>query len=493
MTKKPSVSSSTQDLLTTLKDKGIASTSSHFTVVKRSGAIVPFHRERIYRAIDLAFHDTKKIAFETPLSDELKIEVEKVTDRVIETLVIEATRGASLNVEGIQDLVEVTLMKLGHHDVARDYIIYRDQHKQLREDSPQNLKFQRKDGSLVRFNPMKIATSIEESFRRAEQMSDQSPPATIEAVNLLTEKVVQRAVELHKDGLPLHVFAIQDEIERLLMQEGYYSAAKDYILHRASLGEQTLVDSEEKETEEKREFVVAMEDGKTRILKVTQLRSRLKFACRDLAEVSCDELLETWILNFYPGIKESEVDQAAIMAARSKIEIEPAYSKVAARLLGDVLYREAMETSFSEPTLGTAHRNYFKKYIKLGISLERLSPALLEFDLDLLGKALDLKRDDLFSYLGLQTLYDRYFIHHLERRLETPQIFWMRVAMGLSLAEGDKKNKRAIEFYNLLSQFSFTSATPTLFNSGTNHSQLSSCYPLHRHGRPRSYLQSHLR
>lgn len=477
MTKKPASAPLTQDLLATLKEKGTPVATSHFTVVKRNGAIVPFHRERILRAIDLAFHDTKKVPFETAFSEDLRAEVEKVTDRVIELLFIQASRGASLTVEGIQDMVEVTLMKMGHHDVARDYIIYRDQHKHLREDSPQNLKFQRKDGSFVRFNPMKIAASIEETFRRAQKMDDQTPPSIIEAVNLLTEKVVERAAALHKAGKHLHVTAIQDEIEQLLMEEGFYAVAKDYILHRASIGEQTLTGFEEKQTEEeKREFTVIMEDGKTRTLKASHLRSRLNFACRELPEVSVNDLLETLIMNFYEGIKESEVDQAAIMAARSKIEIEPAYSKVAARLLADVLYREAMDISASEPSLESAHQAYFKKYIKFGISVERISPSLLEFDLDKLGKAMNLKRDDLFSYLGLQTLYDRYFIHHQERRLETPQIFWMRVAMGLALAEGEKKNEQAISFYNLLSQFHFTSATPTLFNSGTNHSQLSSCY-----------------
>jgi ribonucleoside-diphosphate reductase alpha chain len=467
MTKKASL---TQDLLAALKEKKpSAAKGGPFTVVKRTGAIVPFHRDRILRAIDLAFHDTKKIDFETPLSDELKTEVEKVCDRVVEMLLHEAAKGEMLTVEGIQDTVEVSLMKLGHHDVAKDYIIYRDHHKQLREDSPQNLKFQRKDGSLVRFNPMKIATAIESAFRRTGEVD-------VEVVNHLTEKVVERAVALHKAGQPLHVYAIQDEIEKLLMQEGYYAVAKDYILFRAAYGEQTFVGFEEKEADETREFQVVMEEGKSRTLKISQLKSRIKFACQGLADVSVSELLDTWILNFYDGIKESEVDQAAIMAARSKIEIEPAYSKVASRLLLDVLYREAMETSASDSHLEQTHQAYFKKYIKTGISLERLSPALLEFDLDKLAKAIDLKRDDLFSYLGLQTLYDRYFIHNLERRLETPQIFFMRVAMGLALAEGENKNERAIEFYNLLSQFYFTSATPTLFNSGTNHSQLSSCY-----------------
>ncbi len=471
MTKK---STSTQDLISAIKDQGGKPDISRFTVVKRNGTIVPFHRDRIDRAIDMAFHDTKKVPFETPLSDEWLQVVKLVADRVIEQLYILATKGASLTVEGIQDIVEITLMKMGHHDVARDYIIYRDQHKNLRDDSPLKLKVYRKDGTMVRFNPMKIASSIEDAFRKAEKIEDQAPPEMIETVNRLTNRVVTRASQVHESGEPLHVSTVQDEIEQLLMQEGYYKAAKQYILQRAALEEQAPTAIEERQ-EGKRQFTIATSDGKTRTLKESHIKSRLKLACRGLENVDLNELLESVLLNFYEGIKENEVDQALIMAVRSKIEIEPAYATVAARLLCDVLYRESMEMSAGESGFEAAHRAYFKKYIKFGISVERLNPELLEFDLDMLAGALDIKRDDLFSYMGVQTLYDRYFIHHLERRLETPQIFWMRVAMGLSLQEKDK-NKRAIEFYNLLSQFNYTSATPTLFNSGTTHSQLSSCF-----------------
>jgi ribonucleoside-diphosphate reductase alpha chain len=226
-----------------------------------------------------------------------------------------------------------------------------------------------------------------------------------------------------------------------------------------------------------RTFEITSVDGGKVQLTDLMLRSRLSFATRGLENLtSSDELLETAIGQFYEGMKETEVDLATIFAAKSKIEKEPAYSQVASRLLLDVIYRETMGLPASDSTLAKTHKSYFKKYIKEGISLDRVSPQLLDFDLDELALAIDLKRDDLFSYLGLQTLYDRYFIHHEERRLETPQIFWMRVAMGLAVGEGEQKNKRAIEFYDLLSQFFYTSSTPTLFNSGTLHSQLSSCY-----------------
>ncbi len=176
--------------------------------------------------------------------------------------------------------------------------------------------------------------------------------------------------------------------------------------------------------------------------------------------VSAHELIDQTISNFYDGIKEHEVDLALIMAARAKIEVEPVYTYVAANLLLDTLYRETLGIEASHPNLDKIYKQYFKDYLRKGVSLERLDPTLLSFDLDKLANSISIDRDQQFTYLGLQTLYDRYFIHHEEKRLETPQILWMRVAMGLAINEGKQKEKRAIEFYNVLSKFLYTSATP---------------------------------
>ena len=197
--------------------------------------------------------------------------------------------------------------------------------------------------------------------------------------------------------------------------------------------------------------------------------------------------------NFYEEMKETEVDQAGIMAARAKIEIEPAYSKVASRLLLDVLYRETMNISADSPLLASQHRKYFKEYLERGIALHRLSPALLEFDLDKLSQALQIQRDDQFSYIGLQTLYDRYFIHDNEQRMETPQIFWMRVAMGLALIEKEQKTKRAIEFYDLLSSFAFTSSHPYSFQFRNSTLSTEFLLSFYSNGRPVPHFQNHLR
>lgn len=447
-----------------------------FTIVKRNGTLVPFRRKRIFHAIEAAFRDTKKLPKSKTLPSELAETVEETTNEVVTKLIEMAKQGTMLTVEGIQDMVEVTLMNQDHHDVARDYIIYRDKHKQLRDDSPQNFKVTRKDGSKVRLNPMKIASHIEEAFRLAETIEGPSPQDVIDAVNLLTQKVIARITHFHKSERELTTTLIQEEVENQLMREGFFNVAKQMILQQAGVEEKAAPKEEEVEGHH-RKFTVVTEEKAEKTISEKHLKKRIAHACRGLEKiVSVDELLDLCILNFYEGIKEKEVDLAVIMAARAQIEKDPAYSKVASRLLLDVLYRETIGLEASDKQLKNTQKEYFKSYIEHGIAIERLSTRMRAFDLDQLAEALEIERDDQFYLLGMQNLYDRYFIHEEGRRLETPQIFWMRVAMGLALNEGEEKEARAIEFYNVLSKFHYTSATPTLFNSGTPTSQLSSCY-----------------
>jgi len=462
----------------------------NFTVVKRNGQLVPFRRSRIFRAIELALRATHAIAPSAPLPQNLYSVAQQVTDDVVEAVAVEAAKGACVTVEGIQDTVEVKLMKAELYEVARNYIIYRDEHKSARDDSPRSLKITRRDGtSTVRFNPMKIASAIERAFRASMKIEGPTPQDVIDSVNLLTNKVVARAAQLSREGTELHVELIQDEVERQMMSEGYYQVAKDFILYRAQRAAQRLLEGEHTapikvETREVvapvapgQSFKATAVDGTTVAVTEGHLRARIQHACRGLENlVSSEAILQESIKNFYEGIKIDEIDQANIMAARSKIEKDPAYSLVAARLLLDIIYRETIKVDAHSQDLEKAHQEYFKACLKKGVSVERMAPELLDFDLDRLAKAIKLERDLQFQYLGLQTLYDRYLIHHEDVRLETPQIFWMRVAMGLSVNEGAKKNERAIEFYDVLSKFLFTSSTPTLFNAGTLHPQLSSCY-----------------
>lgn len=473
------LSSVKQDIL----DGSVAAGEKTFTVVKRNGTMVPFRKERILKAIEAAFRDTKKIPKEAPLPQDVIEMTAEVTRQVVEQLFTLASKNVSLTVEGIQDLVEVTLMKNGQHDVARDYIIYRDHHKEMREDDPRNLKILRHGSETpVRFNPIKISATLEKIFRRLNNVEGSTPDEIVSIVNTLTQQVVGDAIHLAKTE-DLHVNHIQNLVEEQLMRAGYFQAAKEYILYRAEKGQQTKATAEapkkkrRKAKEGERTFDVEMKDGAKKKITETELLDRLDHACRGYEKLAKpEELLDAALLNFYEGIKEEEVDQALIMSTKAKIEKDPLFSKISARLLLDKLYRETMGIDSLDHAAQKRHKEYFKEYIAHGIELERVSPELEKFDLDALGKAMKLERDDQFQYLGLQTLYDRYFIHEDQRRLETPQIFWMRVAMGLAINEEEDKTGQTIAFYETLSKFDYLSATPTLFNSGTTHSQLSSCY-----------------
>ncbi len=464
--------------------------SMNYTIVKRNGMLVPFRKERIFNAVELAFRDTKNLPRPALLPDPIKEIIEQITDLVVEEAVKMAKLGALLTVEGIQDIVEIKLMETGHHDIARDYIIYRDEHKKLRKDSPSAVKILRRDGiSFVRFSPMKIASTLEKSFRDTLKITGPTPEEVIESVNLITNHIIDFVMSVVAKNEVVSIEMIQDAIEKRLMSEGFFQVAKDYILYRVEsnrlkekarekgeelpLNEELVVEDEEKE----QTYTVIRKDGSSYKISKGQIRKKLSHASKGYQSLlPVEHLTDQAIANFYDGIKDHEVDLAIIMAARAQVEVEPVYTHVAANLLLDVLYRESIGVEASHPNLQKLYKNYFKEYLRLGVSLERLDPTLLSFDLDKLANALDLDRDRQFTYLGLQTLYDRYFIHQDERRLETPQILWMRVAMGLAVNEGKNKEKRAIEFYTILSKFLYTSATPTLFNAGTTHSQLSSCY-----------------
>ena len=464
---------------------------SMITVVKRNGSLVPFRRDRIVNAVEGAMRATHSVPTTTPLSPELHSELQLVADKVLLSALEKTQSGQSLTVEGIQDLVEVSLMSCGHHDIARDYIVYRDQHKKLRQDSPRNIKILRRDGREVRLNPMKIAEALEKCFRSTNNIAGPTPSETIRSINLLTNKVVLGIAEMNRQGTSVHIELIQDEVEKQLMAEGYYQEAKDYIIYRATRSQnrqesaaavvaspaqpvvEAVVPTQAVETGEI--FKVYDANGNEGTVSERDIRTRIEYACTDL-KVDSAEIFQDTVRNFYQGIKLTEVDQATIMSARAKVEKDPEYSFVTARLLLDQIYRETIDTAASDASLTETHQQYFKQYIAKGIEYGRLTAQLAEFDLDRLAQAIDLSRDLQFTYLGLQTIYDRYLVHHENVRIETPQIFWMRVAMGLALNETPDATARAIEFYDLLSQFYFVSSTPTLFNSGTCHSQMSSCY-----------------
>ena len=301
---------------------------TQYTVVKRNGTLVPFKRDRILRAIEAAFRDTKKVPEPQPIDSELVQTINHITDLVVKQVLSLASKGACLTVEGIQDVVEVALMKNGHHDVARDYIIYRDSRKANRQGSLLNLKIYRRDKTTpARFNPMRVASSIEKAFRKARKIEEQTPEEVVESVNALTQKIVGEMAELSTKGDTLYIDMIEDRIERELMSEKYFDVAKSYILYRAEkVKVDTTIQVTVDESVPMRQFEIAMDDSGKMIMTEIMLRSKLAYACRGLANVSVDELLETAISQYYVGMKEQEVDLANIFAAKSKIEKEPAYS-----------------------------------------------------------------------------------------------------------------------------------------------------------------------
>lgn len=462
-----------------------ASSSAQLTVVKRNGMIVPFRRDRIRAAIEAAFRDTKKINPTDPLPSKLFRTVQEITDAVLKDAEAIVLKKARLSVEGIQDIVEIKIIESSSHDVARDYIRYREQHKTIREDALENIMIARKGhSSKVRFNPMKVAAILENGFRAHEKVEGNTPDHIINQVNLVTNKVVTEVISWNSLNQEFDFDQVRDEMEKQLMTEGFFAIAKNLIIERATQPQKeeaplfASIDKTKKpkEVTPEKVFIVKRKDGSSLELKEQTLRKQIATMCKGFEKTTdANKIFELTVNNFYNGIKEHEIRTSNIMAAKAFIENDPDYSKVAARFLLDSIYEEILSISLGSNKLDQSMQEYFPKYIQEGINLKCLNPKLADFDLKKLGKAFVNSRDLNFQYLGLQTLYDRYFIHENKKRLETPQIFWMRVAMGLALNE-EKKEERAIEFYDTLSNFYFVSGTPTLFNSGTTHSQLSSCY-----------------
>ena len=458
-----------KELLSSMKQMKSAPTSSSemLTIVKRNGAILPFRKDRIENALMLAFCDTKNLPKDKPLPSSTKNTIARLATIVEDKSKHLGEKGVTLTVEGIQDLVEITLMKNNFHDVARDYILFRD-HKRGQRGEKKVITILSADGiTKRRFNPMKIASSMESLFRSHHGLEGQTEQSVVESINEVTAAVTKQVLDRETDTITREV--LEEITENALMELGFFDEAKRYIRSRNTIEQNDEVRPHGKT------FTITGEKGVTYQITEKDIAGQIAHAARNTDNIDVDALVHASLLNFYEGITEAEVDTALIMAARAKIEIEPNYTYVTAKLLLEKVYRETLECSSQEKSFEQSYREYFTSYIQKGISVERLSTELYDFDLEALAAAIVPERDYLIQYLGLQTLYDRYFIHHKERRLETPQTFWMRVAMGLSIRE-DNKTKRAIEFYNILSQLLYSPGTPTLFNSGTNHSQLSSCY-----------------
>jgi len=293
-----------------------------------------------------------------------------------------------------------------------------------------------------------------------------------EMVEQLTAGVVNALVRRQPHGGTFHIEDIQDQVELSLMRSGEHDVARSYVLYRE---QRTQERSKAKKENESAIVLQVKDNGVLRPLNIEGLAAQIKSACVGLTNVDPEKLFKHTLKDLYDGVPMEEVRKCAILSARSLIEQDPAYGFVTARLLLNNIRYEILGEEVAQEEMAARYAEYFPKYIKRGVEAELLDEKLGNFDLARLAKELDASRDLQFDYLGLQTLYDRYFLHINDERIELPQAFFMRVAMGLALNEIDRE-ARAIEFYKLLSSFNFMSSTPTLFNSGTRRSQLSSCY-----------------
>ncbi len=332
----------------------------------------------------------------------------------------------------------------------------------------------RRNGSVVPFEPSKIAVAMTKAFLAVRGSQAAASSAVREQVEKLTGNVIGALLRRQPAGGTFHIEDVQDQVELSLMRDGAHDVARAYVLYREKRAqERARLKKEQAQAEPQLTMVV---DGRRVPIELGRIRALVDSACVGLAEfVSAEAIVAETVKNLYDGVPFEEVVKSAILAARALIERDPAYSYVTARLLLHTVRREVMGEEVSQETMAARYAEYFPGFIKYGIEAELLDERLAQFDLVRLGRALMPERDLQFNYLGLQTLYDRYFLHHDGRRFELPQAFFMRVAMGLAINEIDRE-ARAIEFYEVLSSFDFMSSTPTLFNSGTRHSQLSSCY-----------------
>jgi ribonucleoside-diphosphate reductase alpha chain len=332
----------------------------------------------------------------------------------------------------------------------------------------------RRNGAVVGFEPNKIAVALMKAFLAVHGTQGAASASVRETVDRLTESVVRALLRSRPGGGTFHIEDVQDHVELGLMRGGHHEVARAYVLYRERRSQERARQAVPAKPAAPELYVI--DRGQRVALDQAALRGLVESACANLgADVKAEPILAETRRNLYDGVPMDEVYKAAILAARTLIEKDPAYTRATARLLLHTIRREVIGGEVRQEEMSERYAEYFPTFIKKGVEAELLDDKLLQFDLARLGAALKPERDLQFDYLGLQTLYDRYFLHIDEVRIEMPQAFFMRVAMGLSLNEIDRE-ARAIEFYDVMSSFDFMSSTPTLFNSGTRRSQLSSCY-----------------
>src|SRR4051812_82601 len=341
----------------------------------------------------------------------------------------------------------------------------------------------RRNGAVVGFEPAKISIAMTKAFLAINGGHGAASARVREEVAKLTDAVVAALMKRKPEGGAIHIEEIQDQVELALMRGGEHEVARAYVLYREKRSQERAHEKAARGAKaEVATTILVVDNGVSCPLDLERLTALVVESCEGLIDVEPARVLKATLKDLYNGVPMEEVRKCVVLAARTLIEKDPAYSFVTARLLLDAIRYEALGEEATQADMGARYADYFPQFVKHGIKIGLLNEALAQYDLKKLGAALQPSRDLQFGYLGLQTLYDRYFLidQHANfagagRRFELPQCFFMRVAMGLALNEAERE-MRAIEFYNVLSSFDFMSSTPTLFNSGTHRSQLSSCY-----------------
>lgn len=332
----------------------------------------------------------------------------------------------------------------------------------------------RRNGAVVPFEPNKIAIAMMKAFLAVHGTQGAASASVRETVDALTQGVIRAMVRSRPGGGTFHIEDVQDQVELGLMRGGHHEIARAYVLYRERRTQERSKQGEQEAPATPTLHV--LDNGERVALDLNQLKGLIESACENLGDsITAAPIVAETMRNLYDGVPLDEVYKASILAARTLIEKDPDYTFATARLLLHTIFKEIIGREVMPAERATAYADYFPQFIKKGVENDLLDEKLLQYDLPRLGAALKAERDNQFDYLGLQTLYDRYFLHVRKSRIELPQAFFMRVAMGLSLGEIDRE-ARAIEFYEVLSSFDFMSSTPTLFNAGTLRSQLSSCY-----------------
>lgn len=371
-----------------------------------------------------------------------------------------------------------------HTDLTREQVQQgrpaQDDSQDLGATAPGQLRVIKRNGTVVPYTDDKITVAISKAFLAVEGGTAAASSRIHTTVKQLTDQVSSTFKRRMPSGGTIHIEEIQDQVELALMRAGEQKVARSYVIYREARSQERKQGAASDIAEPHPSIRVTKADGTTQPLDMGRLNTIISEACEGLEEVNGELIQKETLKNLYDGVAEKDVNTALVMTSRTLVEREPNYSYVTARLLLDSLRAEGLSflgvaESATHHEMADLYAKALPAYVAKGVELELLDPKLASFDLERLGAAIDHERDQQFTYLGLQTLYDRYFLHSHGTRFELPQLFFMRVAMGLAHMEKDKE-ARAIEFYNLLASFDYMASTPTLFNAGTLRPQLSSCY-----------------